>query len=71
MTTEILSESMERNDNNATLMEEDKIELSSLSEMTGFPVEFIKQELLITGDRVSLKGLRKAMLGYLDNTFKK
>ena len=45
--------------------EEESISLSSLSEMTGFPSDFIKEELLVDMDTFSLNELRKLALKYL------
>jgi len=45
------------------------ISLDSLSQLTGFPVEFIKKELLILDDQTfTLDQLRSRMLKYLDQT---
>jgi hypothetical protein len=45
-----------------------KVPLESLSELTGFPVEFIKKELLLEGETLSMNDLRKSMAVYLENT---
>lgn len=45
------------------------VALSSLSEMTGFPVDFIKSELFVEGEELSMDELRKSMAGYLESTF--
>ncbi|MBT7609504.1 MAG: hypothetical protein HN576_07095 [Bacteriovoracaceae bacterium] len=45
-----------------------KVLLESLSELTGFPVEFIKKELLLEGETLSMNDLRKSMAVYLENT---
>ncbi len=48
-----------------------KVSLEKLSEMTGFPVELIQQELFLgqkTKEGVSLEELRKAMLTFIDST---
>lgn len=47
--------------------ETQKIPLASLSEMTGFPVEFIKTELFLEGEELSVSDLRKSMLSYLED----
>ena len=44
------------------------VPLSSLSEMTGFPVDFIKSELLVNDDRISMDELRQSMASYLEST---
>jgi bisphosphoglycerate-independent phosphoglycerate mutase (AlkP superfamily) len=46
-------------------MEKQNVSMESLSEMTGFPVEFIKKELLISQNQVSLDDLRRSVLDYL------
>lgn len=45
-----------------------KVSLSSLSEMTGFPVDFIKKELLLENEPVSMHELRQSVLRYLETT---
>ena len=50
-----------------SLSEEQKIPLDSLSSMTGFPVDFIKKELLLEEDQLSLAELRRSMLTYLES----
>lgn len=45
-----------------------KVSLSSLSEMTGFPVDFIKKELLLENEPVSMNELRQSVLRYLETT---
>lgn len=45
-----------------------KVSLSSLSEMTGFPVDFIKKELLLENEPVSMDELRQSVLRYLEMT---
>lgn len=45
-----------------------KVSLSSLSEMTGFPVDFIKKELLLENEPVSMQELRQSVLRYLETT---
>lgn len=48
------------------LTEEQKIPLDSLSKLTGFPVDFIKKELLLDDDQLSLAELRKSMISYME-----
>lgn len=48
--------------------ETDRIQVESLSEMTGFPVDFIKKELLLKEDELSMEELRNSMASYLENT---
>lgn len=50
--------------------ETQSVPLSSLSEMTGFPVDFIKSELLVSEDQLSMDDLRKSMATYLESTLK-
>lgn len=45
-----------------------KVPLESLSELTGFPIEFIKKELLLESETLSMNDLRKSMAVYLENT---
>jgi hypothetical protein len=47
-----------------------KVSLETLSKMTGFPVELIKEELFrgSSSDQVCLESLREAMLSYIDST---
>ena len=45
---------------------EKKISLASLSELTGFPIEFIKKELLIEEEPISMRELRESMMAYLE-----
>lgn len=54
--------------NSETSRTEEKVSFSSLSEMTGFPVEFIKKELLIDEEPVSMSQLRTSMAAYLEST---
>jgi hypothetical protein len=45
------------------------VDLGSLSDLTGFPVELIKKELFEQNDastKMSLDDLRKAMISYID-----
>lgn len=46
----------------------EKVSLSSLSELTGFPVDFIKKELLLDEEPVSMNELRASVLRYLEAT---
>lgn len=55
---------------------ETRITLQSLSELTGFPVEMINQELFlgsekIAQDGISIEQLRSAMLHFIDDTLAK
>jgi hypothetical protein len=55
---------------NASTNENQKVDLKAFAEMTGFPVELIKKELLEdeNTDELSLEELRAAMVSYLDST---
>ncbi|MFT6631371.1 MAG: hypothetical protein ACJAS4_001320 [Bacteriovoracaceae bacterium] len=55
---------------NASTNENQKVDLKAFAEMTGFPVELIKKELLQdeNTDELSLEELRAAMVSYLDST---
>jgi hypothetical protein len=57
---------------NATKEDQEMVTLKSLSDLTGFPIKMIKDELFANSDlgddKLSLDDLRKAMLNYLDQT---
>lgn len=59
----------ESSDLSRKIKEEEMISFESLAELTGFPVETIKGELLSeeasSSDAISLGNLREAMLKYL------
>ena len=57
-------------ENGNALGDDKKVPLSSLSELTGFPVEFIKKELLLEGEELSMSDLRTSMISYLETTSK-
>ena len=57
-------------ENGNVLGEDQKVPLSSLSELTGFPVDFIKKELLLEGEELSMAELRTSMISYLESTAK-
>ncbi len=46
------------------------IDMESFSELVGFPAAFIKKELLIDKDNLSIDELRTVILDYLDSTMK-
>ncbi len=51
---------------------EEVISVVSLAELTGFPVEYIKKELLLDGadeEDMTMEELRKRVLAYLDSSF--
>ncbi len=50
------------------IMEDEQIPLSSISKLTGFPVDFIKKELVLENDTLPMKDLRKSMLHFLNIT---
>lgn len=43
------------------------VSLKSLSHLTGFPTDFIKEELLLDKDEVSVENLRDSVLNYLES----
>ena len=46
------------------------VSLKTLSELTGFPVDYIKRELLLSDDQeLSMADLREKVLSYLDSSF--
>jgi len=50
--------------------EESDVSIKELSDLTGFPADFIKRELLLNDDQdLSLEELRKKVLRYLDSNF--
>lgn len=58
-------------DREVLLGSKEEVKLSALSDLVGFPVEFIKKELMLEDDaegEVSLQELRSRMLNYLDKT---
>ena len=55
----------------ANFQEDEKISLSTLSELTGFPLKFIKKELLLEDEALSMDDLRKSMMIYLQSTLNK
>lgn len=51
---------------------ETEVSLGTLAELTGFPVDYIKRELLLDGDSestVNMDELRQRVLSYLDSDF--
>ncbi|MFA6238324.1 MAG: hypothetical protein WC635_13405 [Bacteriovorax sp.] len=50
----------------------DAVSLDTLAELTGFPADYIKRELLLEGECVeemTLEEFRKKVLAYLDSNF--
>ena len=48
------------------------VSLGALAELTGFPVDYIKKELLLEGSDegdMTIEELRKKVLAYLDSSF--
>ena len=45
-----------------------QVPLESLSKLTGFPVEFIKKELLLDEENISMSDLRQSIVRYLEST---
>lgn len=46
--------------------EAQKVSMDSLSMMTGFPADFIKSELIVEGEDLSVSDLRKTMINFLE-----
>lgn len=46
-----------------------KIPLESLSSLVGFPIEYLKKELLVEEDEISMDELRLRMLSFLETNF--
>ncbi|OFZ20950.1 MAG: hypothetical protein A2202_02150 [Bdellovibrionales bacterium RIFOXYA1_FULL_36_14] len=49
------------------IAENEKVSLDTLAELTGFPKEFIQDELGLISDQITLKNLRTNMLKYLES----
>jgi predicted HTH domain antitoxin len=50
--------------------QDEAVSLGKLSELTGFPVDFIKRELLLDSETdLSVEELRAKVLSYLDSSF--
>ena len=52
--------------------ESEVVSLGNLAELTGFPVDYIKRELLLEGesvDSMSVEELRNKVLAYLNASF--
>ena len=43
--------------------------MSSLSSLTGFPVDYIKKELVLDEEEVTLEQLREHMMVFLNSNF--
>lgn len=46
-----------------------KVPLKSLSGLVGFPVEYLKNELLLEEDEVSMSELRSKVISFLEGNF--
>jgi len=49
----------------------ESVNLETLAEISGVPMEYIKKELLLEGEDVSMDDLRNTMLKHLSDTFAK
>lgn len=45
-----------------------EVQVEELAKLTGFPVEYLKSELLIDGEEIELSSLREKVLAYLDRS---
>ncbi len=45
-----------------------EVQVEELAKLTGFPVEYLKAELLIEENEIDLSNLREKVLAYLDRT---
>ncbi len=64
----ITTDLLKRKQSDEVTSEKERVSLSTLSEMTGFPLEFIKKELLIQSDSLSMSELRESVLDYLSRS---
>ncbi|HAZ12025.1 MAG: hypothetical protein A2X86_06760 [Bdellovibrionales bacterium GWA2_49_15] len=46
----------------------DNVDLNSLSQLTGFPVDFIKKELVVDQEKISVEDLRSKVAHFLNST---
>lgn len=51
------------------IAQEERVNLENLAEVSGVPLEYIKNELLLDGEEVSMDSLRASMLKHLDDSF--
>ncbi len=49
--------------------EGERVQLETIAELTGFPVNVIKKELLLDCDNLEMSDLRKTMMIYLNTNF--
>lgn len=47
----------------------ESVNLETLAEVSGVPLEYIKKELLLDGEDVSMEDLRSSMLKHLNDSF--
>ena len=57
-----------KNCNSVSENTNDIVDLKDLSELVGFPVNYIKKELLIVDDLIKVDALREVALKFLKNT---
>ncbi len=57
-----------RKPSDGAVSDKERVSLTTLSELTGFPLEFIKKELLIQEDSLSMGELRESVLTYLSKS---
>jgi hypothetical protein len=55
--------------NTPKISDQEFVELQSLAQLAGFPVDFVKKELLTEENALSLDELRQRMMVYLQETF--
>jgi hypothetical protein len=49
------------------IAENEKVSIDTLAELTGFPRQFIQDELGLNSDQITLKNLRENMVKYLQD----
>lgn len=59
------------NENNDCSQNDAKGRLMELAELTGFPANYIKKELVLDSDNPSMDDLRESMLTFLKSTMEK
>ena len=55
--------------NCALKIEDEKVEVTSLSKLTGFPIDYIKKELVLDQEEVTMTQLREHMMVFLNSNF--
>ena len=55
--------------NCALKVEDEKVEMTSLSKLTGFPIDYIKKELVLDQEEVTMTQLREHMMVFLNSNF--